>query len=133
MPSSHLILCQQSNSVINIYTCLVARSCSTPCDPMDCNPPGSSTHGILQARILEWVAMTFSRQTSQPGDRTHMSSVYLHWQGSSLPLVPPEKPLNYCCGLKYLCIPYGTMSKSEQMFAITQSILEISCAVFVFQ
>ena len=46
---------QQSNSVINIYTCLVPQSCSTPCDPMDCNPPGSSGHGILQERILEWV------------------------------------------------------------------------------
>ena len=46
---------QQSNSVINVHTCLVAQSCSTPCDPMDCNPPGSSSHGILQERILEWV------------------------------------------------------------------------------
>ena len=46
---------QQSSSVINIYTCLVPQSCSTPCDPMDCNPLGSSGHGILQERILEWV------------------------------------------------------------------------------
>ena len=39
---------------------LVAQSGSTLCDPMDCSPPGSSVHGILQARILEWVAMPFS-------------------------------------------------------------------------
>ena len=35
--------------------------CSTPCDPLDCSPPGSSIHGIIQARILEWVAISFSR------------------------------------------------------------------------
>ena len=42
----------------------------TLCDPMDCSPPGSSVHGILQARILEWVAMPFSRKSSQPQDQT---------------------------------------------------------------
>ena len=39
---------------------------SDSCDPMDCSPPGSSVHGILQARILEWVAISFSRVSSQP-------------------------------------------------------------------
>ena len=39
----------------------VAQSCPTPSDPMDCSPPGSSTHGICQARVLEWGAITFSR------------------------------------------------------------------------
>ena len=48
-------------------------SCPTLCDPMDCSPPGSSVHRILQARILEWVAMTSSRGSSQPRDRTHVS------------------------------------------------------------
>ena len=43
---------------------LVAQSCPTLCDPMDCNPPGSSVHGIVQARILEWVATPFSRGSS---------------------------------------------------------------------
>ena len=44
--------------------------CPTLWDPMDCNLPGSSVHGILQARILEWVAISFSRGSSQPRDRT---------------------------------------------------------------
>ena len=44
----------------------VAQSCSTLCDPVDCSPPGSSIHGILQARILEWVAIPFSRGSSRP-------------------------------------------------------------------
>ena len=50
---------------------LVARSCPTLCNPMDCSPPGSSVHGILQARMLEWVAISFSRAYSQPRDQTH--------------------------------------------------------------
>ena len=43
---------------------LVAQSCLTLCNPMDCNPSGSSVHGILQVRILEWVAISFSRGSS---------------------------------------------------------------------
>ena len=43
---------------------LVTKSCPTLHDPMDCSPPGSSVHGILQARILEWVAISFSRRSS---------------------------------------------------------------------
>ena len=49
---------------------LVTQSCPTVCDPMDCSPPGSSVHGILQARRLEWVALPFSRGSAQPRDGT---------------------------------------------------------------
>ena len=56
--------------------------------------PGSSVHGILQASNLEWVAIPFSRASSWPRDRTHISYVcLLHWQAGSLPLAPPGKPL----------------------------------------
>ena len=51
------------------------QSCLMLCDPMDHSPAGPSVHGILQARILEWVAMPFSRGSSQPGDRTRVSYV----------------------------------------------------------
>ena len=51
----------------------VTRSCLTLCDPMDCSPPGSSVRGILQARTLEWVAISFSTGSSQPRDRTPVS------------------------------------------------------------
>ena len=54
---------------------LVIQSCPTLYDPMDCSLPGSSVHGILQARILERVAMPFSRRSSQPRDQTHGSFV----------------------------------------------------------
>ena len=45
---------------------LIAQSCKTLCDPMDSSPPGSSVHGILQARILEWLALSCSRVSSCP-------------------------------------------------------------------
>ena len=67
----------------------VAQSCPTLCDPMDCSPPGFSVHGIFQARILEKVAISFFRGSSQPKDQTFH---FLHWQADSLPLVPPGKP-----------------------------------------
>ena len=53
----------------------VAQSCPTLCDPMDCSLPGSSIHRILQARVLEWVAISFSRGSSQPRDRTLVSHI----------------------------------------------------------
>ena len=55
--------------------CLVTNSCPTLFDPMDCSPPGSSLHGILQARILAWVAIHFSKGSSQPRDRTWVSCI----------------------------------------------------------
>ena len=54
---------------------LVAQSCPTLCDPTDCSPPGSSVRGILQARILEWVAMSFSRGSSRPRDQIWVSHI----------------------------------------------------------
>ena len=53
----------------------VAQSCPTLCDPMDCSPPGSSVHGILQARKLEWVAVPSSQGSSWPSDQTQVAYV----------------------------------------------------------
>ena len=54
------------------YMPSLLQSCQTLYDPMDCSPPVSSAHGILQARILEWAAMS-SRESFQPRDRTYVS------------------------------------------------------------
>ena len=62
------------------------------CDSMDCSPPGSSVPGILQARILEWVAMPSSGDLHDPGIKP-ASLCLLHWQMGSLPLASPGKPL----------------------------------------
>ena len=64
------------------------QSCLTLCGPIDCSPPGSSVYGIVQARILEWVAMSSSRGSSPPRDGTCVSCL-LHWQAGSLSLAPP--------------------------------------------
>ena len=52
--------------------CVSFQSCQTLGDPMDCSPPGSSVHGTLQARILEWVAISFSSGSFRPKDRTQV-------------------------------------------------------------
>ena len=54
---------------------LVAQLCPTLCNPMDCSQTGSSVHGILQARILEWVAISFSRGSSWPKAQTQASYI----------------------------------------------------------
>ena len=60
--------------------CEVTQLCPTLCNTLDCSPSGSSVHGVLQARILEWVVMPSSRGSSIP------------WPVGSLPLAPPGKP-----------------------------------------
>ena len=54
---------------------IVAQTCLSLCHLMDCSPPGSSVHGISQARILQWVAIPFSRGSSQTRDRTQVSHI----------------------------------------------------------
>ena len=77
----------------------VAQSCPTLCDPMDYSLPGFSVHGIFQVRVLEWVAISFSRGSSWPRDRTRVSCIvgrrFTHWailnhlnyQGSPFPWI----------------------------------------------
>ena len=70
--------------------CSVAKSCPTLCDPIDCSMPGSSVHGISQARILEWVAISFSKGSSRPRDWTRVSCfgrwILCHWATWETPL-----------------------------------------------
>ena len=95
----YMAVCVQLTGTLNIrgrgvdlmlHTKLL-QSCQTLCDPRDCTFPGSSVHGILQARILEWVAISFSRRSSLPRDRTLHLQHLLHWQVDYLPLAPPGK------------------------------------------
>ena len=59
--------------------------------PYDCSLPDSSIHGVLQGRILEWIAMSSSRGSSRQGLNFHLFRL-LHWRAGSLPLAPPGKP-----------------------------------------
>ena len=67
----------------------VSQSCLTLCDPMDCSPPGSSIHEIFQARVLEWVAISFSRGSSWPRDQTGSPALW----ADPLLSEPPGEPL----------------------------------------
>ena len=66
----------------------VAQSCLTLCNPMDCSLPGSSIHGIFQARILEWVAISSPGDLPNPGIEPRSPSL----QADTLPSEPPGKP-----------------------------------------
>ena len=81
--------------IVCVCVCMQAvrtQLCPTLHDPMDCGLPGSSGHGIFQARMLECVASSFSRESSQPRDRTLCLFHVLRWQAGSLPGEPPGKP-----------------------------------------
>ena len=87
--------------------CPVTQSSPTLCDPMDYNPPSSSVHGIFQERILEWVAISYSRESSQPRikPRSPTSKV------DSLPSEPPGKPKN--TGMRSLSLLHGIFPTQE--------------------
>ena len=80
----------------------VAQSCPTLSDPMDCSLSGSSVHGIFQARVLEWIAISFSRGSSRPRNRTRVSHTAgrrftcLLWALSGKPITAHSRYLNVC-------------------------------------
>ena len=87
--------------------------CSTLCDPVDCSLPGFSVHGILQARILEWVAMPSSRVSSQPRDQTSVSCISCT-AGRFRTTKPPREPVCVCvcvCTCTHVCV-YVCMTES---------------------
>ena len=84
---------------------LLAQSCPTPCDSMDCNPPGPSDHEIFQARILERIAIFSSRGSSWSRDWTCISYVSCIGKQGSLPLELPGK-LQICSYNINFCLVY---------------------------
>ena len=86
---------------------LVTQSCLTLCDPMDYSSPGSSVHGISQARILEWVAISFSRGSSWPRDGTQSSGL----QADSLLSELPGKPKMCLAIHQILSLSFHTFSQ----------------------
>ena len=100
---------------------LVAQSCPTLRDPMDCSPPGSSVHGILQARILKWVPISFSRGLPDPEIESRSPAL----QAESLPSEPPGK----------LVLPRTSIFSLLQSNSITQGFSAFClfvCLILVF-
>ena len=73
--SSEKIIKHMERCATSYVIIFIIQSSLMPCNPMDSSSPDSSVHGILQARILAWVAMPFSRESSQPRDRTQVSCI----------------------------------------------------------
>ena len=111
----HHSVFRQSNADLG-STCTCVQSCPTICDPVGCSRPGSSVHGISQTRILEWVAISSSRGSSQPRDQTWVFCL-LHWQAGSLSLVPPGKLA--AAAAKSLIgsvhLPFGTVTRKREL------------------
>ena len=95
--SLYIYVCIYTHTYIYVYIWTyvwseVAQSCPTLCDPMDGSLPGSSLHGILQARVLEWVAISFSRGSSRPRDRAQVSLI----PGRRFNLWATREPMHMC-------------------------------------
>ena len=79
-----------------IVKVLIAQSCPTLCNPKDCSPPDSSVHGILQAKILQWVVIPFFRGSSGPRDQTWVSlSLFFFYQLEANHLTILQWPLTW--------------------------------------
>ena len=107
---SHAFLFLYHPFLVLVLVCvLVAQSCLTLCDAMDCGPPGSSVHGILQARILEYVAISFSRGCSQFRHQTGVSCI----AGACITSEPPGKPLILVENTLIHNLLFGYLEKEE--------------------
>ena len=111
---------RRNEEYLSAISCVHAQSCLTLCDPMDCSPPGSSVHGIFLARILEWVAMSSSKESSRPRDQTCVS-----WDsctaGRFFTAEPPGKPTVVLILGKYRSAVAKTFS--SLLFFIRASVL----------
>ena len=100
---------------------LITKGCLTLWHPIDCSPPGSSVHGTLQARILEWVAMPSSRGSSQTRDRT-----CIPWAAVRVfTAEPPGKPFNYHSFMKVkVKVAWLCLTLCDPMDYIVHGILQ---------
>ena len=97
---------------------LVTQSCLTLCNPMDYRPPGSSVHDILQARVLEWVAVSFSRGSSHPRDQTWVSCIAGRFFTNWATTAATAKSLQSCPSL---CDPINGSPPGSAVLGILQA------------
>ena len=121
---------------------LVAQLWLTLCDPMDCSPPGSSVDGILQARILQWVAIPFSRASSRPRFWTRVScigrQILYHWATkytAKVNLIQGEKPKTMhieiydCILLNFFFFNLAVLGLSHNTCDLRSSLWHAGCLV----
>ena len=100
------------------------QSCQTLSDPTDCSLPDSSVHRILQVRILEWVAISSSRGSSQQLNPCLLC--LLHWQAASLPLAPPGKPIAFI-----KCILFPLLSRAISYVGVNNRLWPL-CSIRLY-
>ena len=110
---------------MSIVVVLVAQSCPTLCDPMDGSPPGSSVHGILQAGILEWVAISSSRRPSRPRDWTWVFVIsgrfFTMWATREAPIMSVGK-VDFSCSVTCNSLwPHGLSPPVSSVHGILQT------------
>ena len=117
----------ESKYMLDFVYVLVAQACPTLCNPMDCSPPGSSIHGILQAWIQEWVAISLSRGSSQPRNQSWVSCFA---GGCLLPELLGRPMLDFLGGLIYESARLGILLLS--VLQISEWNLDISATVNIW-
>ena len=106
---------------------LVAQLCPTLCDPMDCSPPGSSVHGILQVRILKWIVISSSRESSRPRNRTQVSCITGRVCTIWTALFPFFRTNSCCCSVARSCPTlYDPMHCSTPGFPVLHHLSEFA-------
>ena len=134
----HFILVQLlSRGLVRLH----AQSCLTLCDPMDCSPPGSSVHGIFQARTLEWVAISSSQGSSQPNPGIRrVTPVSLAVEVDSLFTTEPSGKSCLGASLFYIFYPYVLIVPFSrrcvsfiEVFVIHWKLGELGLLSLVFQ
>ena len=116
-----------------IMKCVHAQSCLTLCNPMDWSPLGSSVHGISQAKILEWVAIPFSRGIF-PTQRSNSRDQTLHCRQILYHLSHQGSPVNgcYCCSVAQLCLTLcDPMDCSTPGLPVPQHLRSLPKSVFI--
>ena len=123
-PSLSLMFCSHHDDFFNnlwknkysklsvcVCVCVCAQSSPTICDPMNYSPPGSSVHGIFQARTLQQVAISHSRGSSWPRDQTHVSCIFCI--GRQIITEPPRKLILY---LEHVSFQTSHSSSAQQLY-----------------
>ena len=119
LPKRHPVIVRGSDSVVSgVWLC----------NPTDCSPPGSSVHGILQTRILEWGAMPFSRESSWPRDQTRVSCIiggfFTIWAPGKPKLLFPHGDAHVAFYTFLWCWPHC----SQMVICVTLGLLAVSGA-----
>ena len=122
------VLCIGSHSIM-----------SNSCDPMECSPPASSVHRILQAKILEWVAIHFSRESSQPRDWTLVSCIarqilyHLSHQGSPVcSFCCKYHSIVWLCHILFIHLPANRLSDCFQILTVVnKAAMDMQVQVFL--